>query len=273
MNRFWICLILFAGMFACDTEDHYDRDPSQGGTSSTGGTTTTGSAKLCSVGDSQICTTADGLSGLQYCYDDGSFGRCWPKTSSTTTVSTGGSPSQTTTSSSTGGSVSPSTGGVTSTQTSNTGGSSSVTNCVSGWLKRCVTSSSQDGYQTCLTNGTWGLCVASTTTVSCTDCDSDGESATTDCNDQNASMSHNRSEICGNQIDDDCDGMQDCTDPECSSLSSCQIDVDGDGEKATTDCNDQNAAISHNHAEVCGNGNVDDDCDGLSECEDPDCHC
>jgi hypothetical protein len=75
-----------------------------------------------------------------------------------------------------------------------------------------------------------------------------------DCNDDNASVHPGATEICGNGIDDDCDGQVDET---CGSP-----DNDGDGYTvAQGDCNDNNASINPGATEICGNG-IDDDCDG-----------
>ena len=57
-------------------------------------------------------------------------------------------------------------------------------------------------------------------------------------------------EICTNELDDDCNGLTDCSDPECTSRREC--DFGG--------CS----------LELCGNGR-DDDCDCLFDCDDPDC--
>jgi len=41
-------------------------------------------------------------------------------------------------------------------------------------------------------------------------------------------------------------------------------DRDCDGDPAATDCDDNNPAVGHGHAEVCANG-IDDDCDGMKD--------
>ena len=79
-------------------------------------------------------------------------------------------------------------------------------------------------------------------------------SNSSDCNDDNASVHPGATEICGNSIDDDCDGQVDET---CGSP-----DNDGDGYTiAQGDCNDNNASINPGATEICGNG-IDDNCNG-----------
>jgi len=96
-----------------------------------------------------------------------------------------------------------------------------------------------------------------------------------DCNDANAAVHPGAIEICGNGIDDDCNGL---IDENCGILITYYKDADGDGygnadssKKATSppkgyvtnsrDCNDANAAVHPGAIEICGNG-IDDDCNG-----------
>jgi len=77
----------------------------------------------------------------------------------------------------------------------------------------------------------------------------------TDCNDSNPTVHPGAMEICGNNIDDDCDGQVDET---------CETSPDNDGDGYTIaqgDCNDNKASIHPGAPEICGNG-IDDDCDG-----------
>jgi hypothetical protein len=88
-------------------------------------------------------------------------------------------------------------------------------------------------------------------------------------------------EICGNGIDDDCNGLADCLDSACKNLPTCidhkkeicnnGVDDDGNG---LIDCKDpacfgDPACFVRGH-EICNNG-LDDDDDGLVDCKDPDC--
>ena len=87
-------------------------------------------------------------------------------------------------------------------------------------------------------------------------------------------------EICGNQIDDDGDGLTDCADPDCKNDPSCAgtpevctngFDDDGDGfvDCQDTDCKNHPSCTTK-PKEQCTNG-IDDDSDGLTDCNDPDC--
>jgi hypothetical protein len=88
-------------------------------------------------------------------------------------------------------------------------------------------------------------------------------------------------EICGNGLDDDCNGLADCFDRVCQSDPACidrkkevcdnGKDDDGNG---LIDCKDpacfgDKACVVPGH-EICNN-NLDDDDDGLIDCKDPDC--
>lgn len=103
--------------------------------------------------------------------------------------------------------------------------------------------------------------------------DNDGYPVGTDCNDNNAAIHPNATEIC-NGIDDNCDGQID----EGLSLFTYYQDNDADGfgnssvsiqscsqpsgyVTTSGDCNDNNAAINPGASEICGNG-FDDNCNG-----------
>ncbi len=126
---------------------------------------------------------------------------------------------------------------------------------------------------------------SSDATVSC-----DAPSATvtddTDCDDTDAAVNPDASEVC-NDIDDDCDGDTDDDDDsvDSSTANTWYDDVDGDGygdastsrmvceapDGAVTDgldCDDLDAAVNPDAAEVCND--IDDNCDGDIDDDDPD---
>ena len=86
------------------------------------------------------------------------------------------------------------------------------------------------------------------------DLDRDGFTvAQGDCDDDNYAINPGRSEICGDGIDQDCNG----TDLNCNDL-----DQDGDGFSSVMgDCDDNNVSIAPNRFDVCGDG-IDQDCNG-----------
>ncbi|MBI5550264.1 MAG: putative metal-binding motif-containing protein [Desulfobacterales bacterium] len=100
------------------------------------------------------------------------------------------------------------------------------------------------------------------------DTDNDGDGLTEnqgDCNDANPAIFAGATDICGDQIDQDCSGADAVCPPGPS-------DTDDDGDSYTEnegDCNDGNASIFPGANDVCGDG-VDQDCSGGDEICPPD---
>jgi hypothetical protein len=115
------------------------------------------------------------------------------------------------------------------------------------------------------------------------DLDGDGFALAADCDDGDAAVSPAAIELC-DTVDNDCDG--DVDEGDAADATSWYADTDGDtyGDVAVTtlacaaplgfvadatDCDDGNAAISPGASEVCDAGDVDEDCDALSDDADP----
>ncbi len=97
-----------------------------------------------------------------------------------------------------------------------------------------------------------------------------------DCNDSNAEVHPGHAEICGNGLDDDCNGGE----LPCASSATYYRDSDGDGygrndmtQLSSTgapsgyvatsgDCNDSNASVHPGAADVCPSDGLDNDCSG-----------
>ena len=91
----------------------------------------------------------------------------------------------------------------------------------------------------------------------CIDADKDGYCKNDDCDDTRKGVHPGATELCGNGLDDNCDGQTDEGCPVC-------VDNDNDGSCQPDDCNDNDAAVHPGAAEVCGN-QVDDNCNGQTD--------
>ncbi len=145
------------------------------------------------------------------------------------------------------------------------GGAICQENCVSD--RDC----SAEGATCDLYNGApieFGACV-----VDCPDADGDQVCDPDDCAPDDATISPNRNETCGDGIDNDCDQMVD---------ESCEMgcpDADNDGACDPDDCAPENSAINPGAEERCGdevdnncNGQIDEGCENCID-EDADGYC
>lgn len=103
-----------------------------------------------------------------------------------------------------------------------------------------------------------------------------------DCDDNNIEVHPDATEVCGDDTDNNCDGLTDCEDGSCSSDTACVdspetdcsdgADNDGDG---AFDCDDldceTNADCTGTGSESACDDDVDNDGDGASDCDDSDC--
>jgi hypothetical protein len=120
--------------------------------------------------------------------------------------------------------------------------------------------------------------------VSYEDADGDGWAACEECDDSDAEIHPNATEIC-NEIDDDCDGDIDDDDSGVTGTSTWYIDYDGDGYGSSEftdeaceavegwvsdsdDCDDTDEGIHPAAEETCNE--IDDDCDGDIDDDDGD---
>jgi len=110
----------------------------------------------------------------------------------------------------------------------------------------------------------------------------------TDCDDEDAAVNPAATEVCdASDVDEDCDGLADDADPDVDTgtFSTTWVDGDGDGfgDASTSlaacdpasgyasmagDCDDGAADVNPDADEVCDTGDVDEDCDGLSDDDD-----
>ncbi len=110
------------------------------------------------------------------------------------------------------------------------------------------------------------------------DSDGDGSNRCEDCNDNTPLQFPGNEEVCGDNFDNDCNGVADDIDedgdgyssPACNGIDcddtdptlSPGIDEDGDGASTCEDCDDADPDSLPGGTEVCGDG-IDQDCDGL----------
>ncbi len=117
------------------------------------------------------------------------------------------------------------------------------------------------------------------------DADSDGYTSDVDCDDGDPAVNPGAAETC-NGIDDDCDGLIDDDDDGVTGTSAWYQDADSDayGDAGVsvqacaassgwvadaTDCDDGDAAVNPGASELCDAADIDEDCDGLMDDDDP----
>lgn len=106
-----------------------------------------------------------------------------------------------------------------------------------------------------------------------------GECGPVDCNDSDPLINPGAVEVCNDSVDNDCDALTDCDDAaDCNADPACAVctDTDNDtysvegGACGPVDCNDTDPLVNPGAAEVCDD-TIDNDCDALFDCDDPDC--
>jgi MYXO-CTERM domain-containing protein len=106
----------------------------------------------------------------------------------------------------------------------------------------------------------------------------DGNATANDCNDNNATVNPGATEVAGNNVDENCNGVEDCYfDADNDGARTASVDAGGTNNDAdcndaneglltdAIDCNDGNAAINPSGTETVGDG-VDQNCDGHDAC-------
>lgn len=123
-------------------------------------------------------------------------------------------------------------------------------------------------------------CADPSCSASCVDSDADGYPDGADCGPFNASIHPGGAEVCGDGVDNNCNGqvdencideqicddgidndgngLADCADPSCSAFC---VDSDGDGYPDAVDCAPTYGSIHPGAPEICSDG-IDNNCDG-----------
>lgn len=115
--------------------------------------------------------------------------------------------------------------------------------------------------------------------VSCIDADGDGYGTGAgclgpDCNDGNNAIHPGATEVCTDGVDNDCDVATDCADSNCTGNPACTVCGNAICEAGEITCNCSADCGAPAASEVPGStclDTIDNDCDGLTDCLDPDC--
>ena len=110
--------------------------------------------------------------------------------------------------------------------------------------------------------------------VECNGCTPAAGDQCGDCDETDPYINPGEMEVCPNGVDEDCDGLVDSDDPDCTTCR----DFDGDGyvvcdgcdpgPSMCGECDQGNASVNPGATEDCGNG-IDDDCDTFVDAGDP----
>lgn len=161
--------------------------------------------------------------------------------------------------------------------------------CWSGPAERRNQGACKDGKQACQLFGefyAWGQCVGEVLPSP----EVDGNAVDEDCDGQSTGSCVPLAtyEDCYSGKDDDCDGLVNCADPDCSTICTCDPEQCDDGKDndcdGQVDCKDSDCVSATACKPVSGctpqfpffyeilcGDNVDNDCDGKVDCADPDC--
>ncbi len=144
-----------------------------------------------------------------------------------------------------------------------------------------------DGAEACFVDGDADGYHAGVTAASAdNDCDDAGElgasASSGDCDDADATIHPGATEVVADGVDQDCDGGETCfvdADDDgyrpdaTSTVASADADCTDAGEATLTDpqgdCDESDAGVNPGATEVCDAADVDEDCDGLSDADDP----
>ncbi|MEK6963585.1 MAG: hypothetical protein AABX70_04105 [Nanoarchaeota archaeon] len=98
-----------------------------------------------------------------------------------------------------------------------------------------------------------------TTNTTCGDCDDDNNSINSNASNENSTIHPG---VCTNNVDDNCNGLIDCADPQCKDDPDCDV--------TKRLCSNEKDPLCCLSLPCCGN-KQDDDTDRKTDCKDEDC--